>query len=404
MPCPRFFKCDSPFFTPVCMLGEDVVSRVWLNGVICLPPIPSAPLNLTATLQGTNPETVLLQWQQPATGSPQGYNVYRNENGGSLQRINASLVVSMSYTDQPPAGTVCYSVSAADALAREGPPSAVVCPTPFTTETLVLDAREASNDGAAGPVSTSHVLDSHHSFLVTVQGTFSLWPPSTWTTPSTVLCGRPEKVPQTASPGTTNGWVGADAEILFAVPLAPGGDCSQLASLGYPRHPGSFQVDLGTGFSHIEPLGGTPSDPYPAHRYRYLVQGRDGLARFEWVDTATGDNYGVLTITVEQANPTDAPRVPDRGAVTMLPNIPDPFNPSTEIRYILPGTGSAIVGVYDIRGRLLRELFRGIQSSGYQAVRWDGRLDNGTQAPSGVYLARVVTPKGTGTERLTLLK
>lgn len=407
MPCPRFFKCDSPFFTPVCMTSADVVSRTMLNGAGCYPPAPSAPLSLTAILQGTSPETVLLQWQPPATGSSEGYNIYRSVSGGPIQKINAGLVGGTSYTNsQLPSGSLCYTVTAVDFLAREGPPSASACTTPFANEALLLDTHEASNDGAAGPVSTSQVLDDRHSFLITVQGTFSRWPPSTWTAPSTVLCGRPEQAPQTVSPGTTNGWVGADPEILFSVPLPPGGDCGQLAALGYPRHPASFEVDLGTGFVHIEPLGGTPTDPYPDHRYRYLVRGHGSVARFEWLEATTSDNYGVLTITIEQVNLTDASGVPARTRVTMLPNVPDPFNPSTEIRYVLPGTGaqSATVGVYDIRGRLLRELFRGIQSGGYQAVRWDGRLDSGTPAASGVYFARVVTPKGTGTERLTLLK
>lgn len=192
------------------------------------------------------------------------------------------------------------------------------------------------------------------------------------------------------------------------MPLPSGGNCATLPAQGYPRHPARFEVDLGTGFQHLEPLGGAPSDPSPGHLYRYLVSGMDSGARFRWVDAQTSDNYGVLSIRVEEVNPTDVdPEVestPRPNKVQMLASVPDPFNPTTAISYVLPHDTHVRVEVYDIRGRAIRRVFEGPQRGGYQSVTWDGRLDNGIRAPSGTYFARVVTPLGSATERMTLVK
>ena len=49
-------------------------------------------------------------------------------------------------------------------------------------------------------------------------------------------------------------------------------------------------------------------------------------------------------------------------------NFPNPFNPSTIIRYALPKEGEVTVAVYDLMGRKVKTLFSGFQSSGYHTV------------------------------------
>ena len=195
----------------------------------------------------------------------------------------------------PLPSTVCMNPAIVGDIVFEDTLRAGSCSLPpFTTEDLQLDTHEASSDGAAGPVSTRQPLDSRKWYLITVQGTASLTGSSTWISPPNVVCGIPEPSPQTPSTGVTNYWVGADVETNFAAALPPGSNCNSLESQGYPRHHARFQVDLGSGFTHMEPLGGAPADPAPSHRYRFLVQGQDSLASFRWEDGQTSDNYGVL--------------------------------------------------------------------------------------------------------------
>ena len=68
---------------------------------------------------------------------------------------------------------------------------------------------------------------------------------------------------------------------------------------------------------------------------------------------------------------------------------PNPFNPSTTVRFELARPGRATLRVYDLSGRLVRELADGILPAGPQAVAWDGLGQDGQPASSGVYLVRL---------------
>jgi hypothetical protein len=70
------------------------------------------------------------------------------------------------------------------------------------------------------------------------------------------------------------------------------------------------------------------------------------------------------------------------------PSYPNPFNPSTTIRYELPEVARARLLVFDILGRKIRTLVDEQQEGGrYQAV-WDARNDAGLSVGSGVYVFR----------------
>jgi competence protein ComEC len=69
---------------------------------------------------------------------------------------------------------------------------------------------------------------------------------------------------------------------------------------------------------------------------------------------------------------------------------PNPCGGSgTRILYSVPRAGVIDVSVYDVAGRLVRRLASGSVDSGERALEWDGRDDNGTNSPSGVYLVRL---------------
>jgi hypothetical protein len=67
-------------------------------------------------------------------------------------------------------------------------------------------------------------------------------------------------------------------------------------------------------------------------------------------------------------------------------NEPNPFNPSTTIRYSLRERQTVSIRVYDVAGRLVRTLVNEDRPAGVQKVVWHGRNDNGDQVASGVYL------------------
>ncbi len=71
-------------------------------------------------------------------------------------------------------------------------------------------------------------------------------------------------------------------------------------------------------------------------------------------------------------------------------NYPNPFNPSTAIRYSVPSPGGAVrLTVYDLTGRQVRELVSEHKRPGDYLAVWYGRNDRGEELGSGVYFYRL---------------
>lgn len=86
-------------------------------------------------------------------------------------------------------------------------------------------------------------------------------------------------------------------------------------------------------------------------------------------------------------------------AVRLHPATPNPFNPSTVIRYELPEAMPVRMELYSVTGVRIRVLVDGTQTAGTHLLRVDG---NGLA--SGVYLYRLTAGDRTLTGRMTLLK
>ncbi len=125
----------------------------------------------------------------------------------------------------------------------------------------------------------------------------------------------------------------------------------------------------------------------------------------EWfsVDITEGGWYGLV---VFKANVSSAPLVGsyriragrggtpvddgDAPSVMAISGIhPNPFNPSTEIAFVLPSAGAVRLDIYDAKGSLVRRLVDGTLPSGSHAVAWDGNDDAGRRAASGVFVAKM---------------
>ena len=78
---------------------------------------------------------------------------------------------------------------------------------------------------------------------------------------------------------------------------------------------------------------------------------------------------------------------------------PNPFNPSTGIRYQLPVVSFVNLAVYDISGRKVAELANGWRDAGVQEVTFDA-----SHLPSGVYITAITANGQQTTQKLILLK
>ena len=85
-------------------------------------------------------------------------------------------------------------------------------------------------------------------------------------------------------------------------------------------------------------------------------------------------------------------------------NYPNPFNPATNIQFSLPMATPVSLVVYDILGREVAILLDWRVEPGHQQVTWNGRDTAGREAPSGIYLHRMIMPKFRATIKMLLLK
>jgi photosystem II stability/assembly factor-like uncharacterized protein len=85
-------------------------------------------------------------------------------------------------------------------------------------------------------------------------------------------------------------------------------------------------------------------------------------------------------------------------------NYPNPFNPSTTIRYELPKGTMVRLVVYDLQGQEVARLIDGYQQLGLHEAVWDGRDADGRALPSGIYIARLVVPAYSKSIKMVLLK
>ncbi|MDP6419031.1 MAG: T9SS type A sorting domain-containing protein [Candidatus Krumholzibacteria bacterium] len=78
---------------------------------------------------------------------------------------------------------------------------------------------------------------------------------------------------------------------------------------------------------------------------------------------------------------------------------PNPFNPTTQLRFSIPESGPVSLEIYDLSGRHVESLFRGTLERGWQEFLWKAE----GQA-SGVYLALLKTNTEIRSTKLVLLK
>lgn len=85
-------------------------------------------------------------------------------------------------------------------------------------------------------------------------------------------------------------------------------------------------------------------------------------------------------------------------------NYPNPFNPSTTIRWAVPSPGPACIEIYNTRGQMVKQLVKTDVAAGWQNTTWDGTDSTGRAVASGVYLYRLTHAGSSLTRRMLLNK
>lgn len=101
----------------------------------------------------------------------------------------------------------------------------------------------------------------------------------------------------------------------------------------------------------------------------------------------------------------------DPGAPVVVPvdftveqNFPNPFNPTTDIRYGLPAAQQVRITVFNLLGVRVKTLFSGRQAAGFHTITWNGTNATGQVVGSGIYVYAVETGGGRVVKKMILLK
>lgn len=187
---------------------------------------------------------------------------------------------------------------------------------------------------------------------------------------------------------------------------------------------------------HVSPAGGGPRNPFGTEVGRNHLTEPGGAGQVKWSAAlaaldSDGDGFtngqelqdpsgswspgqlqpGNPTLVT---NPGDASDFPTTTAVEVLPgtatvsriegNTPNPFNPSTTIRFEVAQSGPARLEIYNILGARVRLLAEGFMDAGRYGVLWNGRDDRGRAVESGSYFVRLSADGFAAVRRVLLMK
>jgi hypothetical protein len=85
-------------------------------------------------------------------------------------------------------------------------------------------------------------------------------------------------------------------------------------------------------------------------------------------------------------------------------NVPNPFNPTTAIKFDLPEAVRCDLSVYNLNGRKVRTLISEDIQAGYHRAVWDGRDDTGKELPGGIYFYKLSAGDFSAQRRMLFVK
>ena len=85
-------------------------------------------------------------------------------------------------------------------------------------------------------------------------------------------------------------------------------------------------------------------------------------------------------------------------------NYPNPFNPITTLRYVLPENVIVNITIYDMMGSQVKTLVNGSQTAGHKSIQWNSTNDRNEPVSAGIYLYTIEAGEFRETKKMILLK
>ncbi|MDD2228531.1 MAG: C25 family cysteine peptidase [Candidatus Cloacimonetes bacterium] len=198
-------------------------------------------------------------------------------------------------------------------------------------------------------------------------------------------------------------------------------------SAAYAWDGGLVQMQLNGGtWTQITPVGNypyriysNPASPFATNTYVYSgnfdwteatfeLGNVNGTAKFRWIfgsdGAVSGEGWYIDDVKIVGTGSANEDEVITVKEVQLSDNFPNPFNPTTTLRFSLPTDLQVSLDIYNVKGQLVRRLLDTPLSKGHHDVVWDGSDANNHTVSSGVYYYRIITPLGTKTKKMLMMK
>lgn len=123
---------------------------------------------------------------------------------------------------------------------------------------------------------------------------------------------------------------------------------------------------------------------------------KDYIEKLQTVNYVSQGRITDLTIHDKKSNPEP---IGNKISSGLKDNYPNPFNPVTNIKFVISKTGIVKLTVYDVLGREVAKLVDGSIEAGEHTITW-----NAISFPSGVYFYKLVAGDFVQTKRMILIK
>jgi hypothetical protein len=127
--------------------------------------------------------------------------------------------------------------------------------------------------------------------------------------------------------------------------------------------------------------GLSPNLPYYYRVRAYNIGGASG-------------NSNIISVTITDVENTSTPT-----SYRLYQSYPNPFNPSTKIKYDLPQGSYVTIKVYDITGKEVKSLVNSQETLGYHEI-----VFNAEDLPSGIYFYRLIAGNYSEVKKMILMK
>jgi hypothetical protein len=182
-----------------------------------------------------------------------------------------------------------------------------------------------------------------------------------------------------------------------------------ISMVNAPRE-GAFLKPAARGENTVAVLHFTVNDPSmktvdfdafstesPAHSLSYIYnENVDGAPYVREISPEfTGSNVALNSQVTGATLPTE---------FALSQNVPNPFNPTTQVSFSLPKASHVNLTIYNVLGQQVKTLVDKDLAAGVQNVEWDGTDNVGRTVASGVYFYRLNAGEFQATKKMLMLK